>query len=190
MEILLNRWRGTGRIIGFLTGNIIYALYISLLVGFMSTWYYGIIGALLYILGESMGWGKWVGYLTSDTSKPNYDELEGYNFPYIHKTASLVVNEREDYKSYCEVALAIRGFYWWTPLLIFLGFIDLLSWYQVTLNSIILAVGFPIACYIGKEWNFEYKSKYLNMSKGWENQEVVYGFFQFMCLTLSIVWFS
>jgi hypothetical protein len=102
---------------------VIYSLYIGLVVGFLSfDPFYGFIALSLYILGESMGWGKWVGYLTADEAPENYDDLEGYDFPYIHKTANLIVKERKNYKLYCQVALAIRGFYWWTPLYLFFCF--------------------------------------------------------------------
>jgi hypothetical protein len=67
-----------------------------------------------------------------------------------------------------------------------LGYIDLLSWYQVALNSIILAIGFPLACELGKKWKFNYQSKYLMIDTSWEKQEVIYGFIQFLCLSLSI----
>ena len=189
MEIFLNRWRGTGVIftsIPLLTGTLIYSLYFGLLIGFLSTYYYGILISILFILGECFGWGKWVGALTSKDYVKAYDDLEGYNFPYIHYLANFFIKEKEDYLNYCRLALSIRGFIWWTPILILLGFIDLLSWYQVAINSIILAVGFPIGCELSKFWNFEYKSKYLSISGNWEKQEVIYGLLQFICISLSI----
>ena len=45
-----------------------------------------------------------------------------------------------------------------------------------------LSTGFPIAAYLGKNINFEYRSKYFNTSRGWENQELVYGFFHWIAL--------
>ena len=190
MEILLNRWRGTGVIftsIPLLTGTRIYALYLGLIIGYFSTYYYGILMSILFILGECFGWGKWVGYLIDDKPIKNYDDLEGRNFPFIHYIANFFIKEKEDYLNYCRLALSIRGFIWWTPILILLGFIDLLSWYQVAINSIILAVGFPIGCELSKLWNFEYKSKFLSISGNWEKQEVIYGFIQFVCISLSIL---
>ena len=81
LPVLLNRWRGTGdifKIFGFAaTGNILYAVYIALVIGLLSTWYYGLIAGALYILGESMGWGKWVGYLTADNQIENYNDKDG-----------------------------------------------------------------------------------------------------------------
>ena len=63
----------------------------------------------------------------------------------------------------------------------------MLSCYQVAISSIILAVGFPVACELSKYWDFEYKSKFLSISGNWEKQEVIYGLFQFVCITLSIL---
>jgi hypothetical protein len=146
MEILLNRWRGTGIIftsIPLLTGTLIYSLYLGLLIGFLSTYYYGILISILFILGECFGWGKWVGALTSKDYVKAYDDLEGYNFPYIHYLANFFIKEKEDYLNYCRLALSIRGFVWWTPILILFGCIDLINWYQVIINSIILPLAFP-----------------------------------------------
>ena len=201
LPILLNRWRGTGVIITIgkfrLIGNIIYALYIAGIVGCayaltFGGWIsvgYGLLGGILYIAGESFAWGKWVGYLThyEGEGKHDYDNDDGRSFPYIHYIAQSIVKQENDYKTYCEVALAIRGLFWWLPLLVLLGTIDLISWYQVAFSSIFLAVGFPVACYLGTLLKVEYKSKYLNLSQGWENQEVFYGLFHWIGIALVIL---
>ena len=201
LPVLLNRWRGTGAIITIgkfrLIGNIIYALYIAGIVGcayaltfggWIST-VYGLLGGILYIAGESFAWGKWVGWLTNynGVGKPDYNNDDGRSFPYIHYIAQAVVKQENDYTTYCEIALAIRGLFWWLPLLVLLGIIDLISWYQVAFSSIFLAVGFPVACYLGTLLKVEYKSKYLNLSQGWENQEVFYGLFHWIGIALVIL---
>ena len=189
MEILLNRWRGTGVIFWKIKGVQIYALYLGLLIGFLSTYYYGLLTSLLFIIGESFAWGKWVGSLCHPENIT--DEVKnskcGKSFPYIHYMANYIQNQDKDYKLYCQIALAIRGFIWWSPIMILIGYIGLLDWYAVLLNTIILSIGFPIACIIGKNIDISYNSKYLNLSKGWENQEVVYGIIQFVCITLTIL---
>ena len=201
LPVLLNRWRGTGTIVTIgkfrLIGNIIYALYIAGIVGCayaltFGGWIsvgYGLLGGLLYILGESFAWGKWVGHLTDydGVGKPDYDNDDGRSFPYIHYIAQAIVKQENDYTRYCEVALTIRGLFWWLPLLVLLGTIDLISWYQVAFSSIFLAVGFPVACYLGTLLKVEYKSKYLNMSRGWENQELVYGLFHWIGINLALM---
>ena len=189
MEILLNRWRGTGVIFCKIKGVQIYALYLGLLIGFLSTYYYGLLTSLLFLIGESFAWGKWVGSLCHPENIT--DEVKnskcGKSFPYIHYIANYIQNQDKDYKLYCQIALAIRGFIWWSPIMILIGYIGLLDWYAVLLNTIILSIGFPIACIIGKNIDISYNSKYLNLSKGWENQEVVYGIIQFVCITLTIL---
>ena len=66
IESILNRLRGTGDIFYIskfaITGTILYATYMALVVGVLSlNIFYGLTMFGLFILGESMGWGKWVG---------------------------------------------------------------------------------------------------------------------------------
>ena len=186
IESILNRWRGTGEIFKIfsvpITGNILYAVYIALVVALLSTWYYGIVAGGLYMLGESMGWGKWVGSLcdpeSTITLESRYIDDEGTRFPFIHKTANTIVKERENYLGYCQVALAIRGLYWWLPLLTFMAMVGITSYWLAILGSILLGIGFPLACYIGSKLDYNGKFWKINYSKGWENQELVYGLFQ------------
>lgn len=202
-----------------ITGTMIYALYIfglvfilsfienatlpNLIIEFLNSYniylnrvenyfYISLFGTFLFLIGESFAFGKWVGFLVDyeDKHTPEYDSKVGKSFPYIHYMANSIVKEKDNYKLYCQVALAIRGFIWWTPLLLLLGQINALSWYQVIINSIILAIGFPFACYVGRNWTFEYKSKYFFTKQGWENQEIVYGAIQFLCVTFSIILFA
>lgn len=174
--------------IALLTGTRIYAIYIGLLFGFLSTYYYGLLAVILFLIGESFAWGKWDGSLCHPENIT--DEVKnskcGKSFPYIHYMANYIQNQDENYKLYCQIALAIRGFIWWTPLMILLGYLDLLNWVVVILNSFVLAIGFPIACELSHYWNFEYKAKYLSILTNGEKQEVIYGLIQFICLSLSI----
>lgn len=63
LELIFNRWRGTGIIFWKINGNIIYAVYWAILIGIFGTWYWGLLFAGLYVLGESFSWGKWVSYI-------------------------------------------------------------------------------------------------------------------------------
>ena len=106
-----------------ITGNILYAVYIALVIGilyyttiygfididfsifsihivFMLNEYItavivGLITGSLYMLGESMGWGKWVGSLAHPEStislEYRYADDEGTRFPFIHKTANFFI---------------------------------------------------------------------------------------------------
>lgn len=159
MEIILNRWRGTGVIFLNIKGVQIYALYLFILISLLSNFINGLVIAVLFLIGESFSWGKWVGSLCHPENIT--DEVKnnkcGKSFPYIHYMANYIQNQDENYKLYCQIALVIRGFIWWTPLMILLGYLDLLNWLVVILNSFILAIGFPIACELSHYWNFEYK---------------------------------
>ena len=187
MEPLLNRWRGTGLIIGPVAGVHVYALYVAIVVGLVSTWYWGLLAAGMFLMGESFSWGKWVGYLTSENGEVEYDNKTGRSFPYIHYIANGIVDQEMNYRLYCQVALAIRGLVWWLPVLAVLGVAGVFPWWLVLVNGVVAGIGFPVACEIGKRWQYTLQSRWLNMSPGWENQEVVYGVMHFLVFTLSIV---
>ena len=199
LPVLLNRWRGTGAIATIgkfrLIGNIIYALYIAGIVGCayaltFGGWIsvsYGLLAGLLYIAGESFAWGKWVGYLTSEDGALEYDNKTGRSFPYIHYIANSIVDQEMNYRLYCQIALAIRGAIWWLPVLGVMYFANIIPMWLLIVNTIVAGIGFPRACEIGKRWKYAKQSKWLNMSEGWENQEVVYGMIQFVIFTLPIL---
>ena len=146
LEIILNRWRGTGVIYGKITGNMIYAGYWFLLVAFLSEWYFGLIFAGLYVAGESYSWGKWVSYICfPENHEKEYDNKTGRNFPWIHYIANFFVDQEKDYLVYCRLALSIRGLFWFLPMLAFLYFIDLIVLWQLIFGTVILSLGFPVA---------------------------------------------
>lgn len=192
LEPLLNRLRGTGDVFWNITGLQLYALYIFVGIAMLSTWYYGFVAAGLFIAGESFSCGKWVGYLVDyeDKHTPEYDSKVGKSFPYIHYIADAIVKEKEDYKKYCQVALAIRGFFWFAPLLVFLGYIGIMNWLVIPVSLIMLSVGFPFACEIGRDWDYNKKFGVLEFKRGWENQEIVYGFVHFVAITLPLLFMN
>lgn len=208
IEGVLNRWRGTGTIFSIskfrVIGNIIYALYLGLMVGFLSYFlnitifeFSCVVSSLiiwfstiaLYIFGESFAWGKWIGHITDydKLHKPDYDNDDGRSFPYIHYIANAIVNQEKNYTRYCEVALFLRGLVWWSPLYVMFYLLGFISGLETVIISILLGLGFPIAGYIGNRIKIEYKSRFLNLSRGWENQEVVYGVFQGVALWYVIL---
>lgn len=189
LPILLNRYRGTGDMFTItITGTMLYTFYLALLVGFLSTYYYGLLIAILFVAGESYSFGKWVGYLVSDNGAIELDNKAGTKFPFIHQTANFFISQEKNYKRYCQLALSIRGLYWWAPIMIVLAHADLISWYVASLNSIILAVGFPIACELSIYMKLKYvESKWLIINENWHEQELIYGLIQFVCLNLSIL---
>lgn len=194
LEMLFNRWRGTGDIFWKINGNIIYATYWALLVGFISgVWYWGLLFGGLYILGESFAWGKWVGFV-SMSDRENYKPKEdgdyinddGMKFPWIHHISNFFIKQRVDYLNYCRLALVIRGLFWWLLPLSLLLFLDLIVLWQYIFGLVVVSAGFPLAAELSRYVGISFQSKYLNLSTGWENQEVIYGLFHFIGITLML----
>ena len=185
---VFNRLRGIGDVLRVgnfrVTGIMLYALYLMVIVTIISEWYYGLAFVVLFVAGESYAWGKWIGYLVDyeDEHSPEYDSKVGKSFPYIHYVANAIVSERVNYKKYCQVALALRGFVWFAPMYAVLGYAGLINWIEVVVISIVLAVGFPIAAYAGRNWDYNAKFGILEFKRGWENQEIVYGLIQGIAL--------
>ena len=173
MMTLLNRLRGTqglwSKIIGLLLALVVQIAfgnpYVSVAVG------------LGYIIGESFGWGEWVGTLTGDRNFKQLNE-EGKNNG-IQWLASKFIEPSKDWINYCRVALTIRGFYWWLPTLAPLYFVGF-SVESLAIAIILLSVGFPLACELG--YYFRDKVSFekfgLSYSGGWELQEGFYGLMQ------------
>mgnify|MGYP000125485853 CR=1 FL=1 len=190
---ILNRLRGTGdvlRVGGFrVTGIMLYALYLMVVVTMISEWYYGLAFVVLFVAGESYAWGKWIGYLVDyeDEHSPEYASKVGKSFPYIHYVANAIVNERVNYLWYCRVALALRGFVWWYPLYVLFAFAGLIGYTEALVIGVVLGIAFPVACWIGIKIKAEGKIWIVNYSRGWENQELVYGLIQGMCLWYVII---
>lgn len=189
MEILLNRWRGTGKIFSIsifnITGTIIYALYLGLLLGLITQWYVGILVLIGFLIGESFGWGKWVGALCYPETKKDlekeYQDKEGYNFPFIHYLANFITPEKKDFFKYCNLALYFRGMIWGLFLYLALVLFDYISYLEYIIISIIYGIGFPLSCYLSRKKSFNYKNKFISIVGKWESQEVYYGFIHFFC---------
>ena len=188
MEILLNRWRGTGKIFSIsifnITGTIIYALYLGLLFGLLTTWYIGPLTSIGFLIGESFGWGKWVGslcYPETTNLQKEYEDKEGYKFPFIHYIANFIIKEKVSYFKYCNLALYFRGMIWGLFLYLSLVLFNYLSYLEYIIISIIYGIGFPFACYLSRKKSFNYKSKFISIVGKWESQELYYGFIHFIC---------
>ena len=177
MFIILNRLRGTdglwSKIIGLLLALIVQ-------IAFGNT-YVSVAVGLGYIIGESFGWGEWVGTLTGDRNFKQLNE-EGKNNG-IQWLASKVIDPSKDWINYCRVALTIRGFYWWLPTLAPLYFVGF-SVELLTLMILALSIGFPIACELGYYFRDKVSfEKYgLSYIGGWELQEGFYGLMQDLVL--------
>lgn len=188
LEAILNRLRGTGDVLRVgnfsVTGIMLYALYLIIVISLVTEWYYALAFGVLFVAGESYAWGKWIGFLVDYENKhePEYDSKVGKGFPYIHYIADALAPETRNYKLYCQIALAIRGLVWFAPMYALLGYAGLISFIEVVSISVVLAVGFPYACYIGRRWDYAYKFGVLEFKRGWENQEIAYGAIQGIAL--------
>ena len=214
---ILNRLRGTGVIKHFgtlrveeikiwkltipkievevkLVWNHVYGLYLALVFGLlaMNVWA-GLALLVAYLVGESKGWGKWVGALTRWEPKDEkwleeqYLDNEGKTFPFIHQIANYVVPEKIDgtleqklkqYNKYAILATTLRGIYWFLPMTLVAIFTGLISWYFGLISLVFVGLAFPLACWLGRITNINGKIGIINYSRGWENQEIYYGMFQ------------
>lgn len=215
-----NRLRGTGALWEFFkftifskeinvkfVGTHLYALYLGLFVGLLSmNVYAGLLTIVAFILGESKGWGEWVGTLTryEPTTKEqlefNYKDNEGKTFPFVHQIANYFIKEKvvdrqsdfqtdlKQYIRYATLALILRGYVWWLPVYAVMYVYDLINLYEFILLPVILSLAFPLACKLGKLWKYSGTHlKIVNFSRGWENQEIIYGVFQGLILDYIMI---
>ena len=186
MFLILNRLRGTqglwSKIIGLLLALVVQIAfgnpYVSILVG------------LGYIIGESFGWGLWVGCLSVHRENTtNKTEDEGANNGIQWLARKLVPNYLTDgFLNYCRVALTIRGFYWWLPTLAPLYFVGF-SIELLTAMILLLSISFPIACELGYYFRdkISFEKFGLSYRGGWELQEGFYGLMQDIVLVSLIL---
>ena len=223
---ILNRLRGTGVIKHFgtlrveeikiwkliipkievevkLVWNHIYGLYLALVLGLlaMNVWA-GLAVLVAYLVGESKGWGEWVGALTRWETKDEewlqrqYKDNEGVGFPYIHQIANAIVKEQiegtledklKQYHKYATIALTLRGMLWWGLVYGTMAVFGVISGLTALVATVLLGIGFPVACELGKRWDYNKKFGILSFSRGWENQEIVYGLMQGIALWLAVM---
>lgn len=223
---VLNRLRGTGVIKHFgtlrveeikiwkltvpkievevkLVWNHVYGLYLALIIGLlaMNVWA-GLAVLVAYLVGESKGWGEWVGALTRWETKDEewlqrqYKDNEGVGFPYIHQIANAIVKEQiegtleeklKQYHKYATIALTLRGMFWWGLVYGTMAAFGVISVLTAVVATVLLGIGFPVACELGKRWDYNKKFGILHLSRGWENQELVYGLMQGIALWLAVM---
>ncbi len=183
MFLFLNRLRGTqglwSKINGLLLAFIVLAIWGNVWVA--------IAVGLGYIIGESFGWGEWIGTVICYQTEVVTNSEEGKNNG-IMWMASKLIDPAKDRLNYCRVALSILGFYWFAPTLAplyFVGFNPI----ALGIAIFLLSIGFPIACEIGyllkDKVHFE---KYgFSVVGGWEIQETAYGLIQdFVIIGLGV----
>jgi hypothetical protein len=188
MNILLNRWRGTKAINAKL-----YAAVIGLIVG----WYFGVVAgiitAIVFVAGESFGWGEWIGGIISESTRPvpNTPEAreEGARNG-IRWLANKVVSEDVDYAKHIRVALAIRGIYWWVPVMGTIAFFSGAYW--LVAIGVIAGVLFPVAFDLATKYDDKIptiRCKWFHVEGRWEKGEVIYGLFLDVLMAVSVIGF-
>lgn len=231
-----NRLRGTGMLFNIATlknlnkytfnkidqinikfvGNHVYALLMSLLIVVLlyksntveDLIYAGIAAIVFYIVGESKGWGEWVGSLTIQDNKKNwvwlqkqYIDDEGKSFPFIFSIANFFIKEKmhrsenmilgdihldraiDQYIRHATLALILRGMFWWLMAYMPFVMLGIINMYEYISIVLFLGLVFPIACYLGKKTNIKGRLLFFNYSQGWENQELYYGAFNGLVVT-------
>ena len=181
MFTILNRLRGTWSILAkvnaILLGLLFYYItrdwQVSLMVGFG------------YLLGESFGWGEWVGTLTTDREKC-VDNQEGKHNG-IRYIASLYFNPNTEWRDFSYLALALRGAYWWFLVYLPLALWGYIGYTEVIMITIFLAVAFPEVCLLAKDYPLKFKWKFFSVQGAWETQELYYGIIQDIALAF-IIW--
>ena len=163
---ILNRLRG--RYTYFAKLN---ALVVALLIfAFFGNFYLAIICGLGYLVGESKGWGVWVGALVG---------RDGYTSESENRLIETIVGKFIDPKvrwlGYCRACLFLRGLLWWLLVFVPLVFAGI---YGAPLLAVALAVGFPLACELGYCTKFIFTFKKFEVNTAWARQELFYGAMQ------------
>lgn len=184
MMLILNRLRGTeglwSKIIGLLLALVVQIAfdnpYVSIAVG------------LGYIIGESFGWGLWLGSIAERADGYSLylkGEREGANNG-IHWLASHIVEPtKETWLNYCRVAMVIRGFYWYiltlTPLY-FVGVSPYLLLGLIVFLSFGFMLSYELAYYLAPKLNI----KWLDFNSGWTLGEGIVGLTQDIAILVLI----
>ncbi len=186
-------------------GNHLYGLTIATIVGVVGGVLLGLAVFVAYIIGEAKGWGEWVGSLSryepwdKELIELVYRDKEGKTFPFIYHIANFFIKEQiegtleeqcKQYRKHATLALILRGIYWWLPMYLVMAAFGVINWQVAVIAGVGLGLAFPLAAAIGREIEFTrvYDLKFikLSFSRGWENQEIVYGFIQSCVLFYTI----
>jgi hypothetical protein len=189
MMLILNRLRGTNGVWSKAIGLLL-ALVVQIAFG---NPYVSIAVGLGYIIGESFGWGLWVGSIAERADGYSLylkGEREGANNG-IHWLASHIVEPtKETWLNYCRVAMVIRGFYWYvltiTPLY-FVGFSPYLLLGLIVFLSFGFMLSYELAYYLAPKLNI----KWLEFNSGWTLGEGIVGLTQdiaFLVLIGASLW--
>lgn len=185
MMFIFNRLRGTNGVWSKCIGLL---LALVLMIVFHNT-YVALAVGLGYIIGESFGWGLWVGTVSEqrDGAWHLHDEGEGRHNGIEWLASKIIQPTQETWVEYCRVALTIRGFYWAMPTLAPLYFVGFNPYLLITCIAF-LSIGFPLAYdlgyYLRDKVSFDKFG--LSFSGGWELGEGIVGIEQDLVLITLI----
>jgi len=142
-----------------------------------------------YLMGESWGWGEWIGGIIDHGANPQLTNKQGFENG-IHWIANQVFDEEKRYLNYCRFALFLRGIWWWLPaLLSLLVFGAMGVWYWAIIKFIIamvvIGMGFPLSVEISRWWNLR-KDKY-DGNVVWAEAEALYGGLHGLVIALMLI---
>jgi hypothetical protein len=183
VNAILNRWpRGTYSWGPWVAGAIMAGLIFAITMNYLAA------GAffVLYGLGESFGWGKWLATVPFWKDKAYTQEmyLQSKLYPRddgknngVHLFANLISDETKDFKSYAWWALFFRGILWQAPIFVVLAGLGVMSPFVVPFAIGILAIAFPVL------YSMAYK---LFGDKYWTMGELLYGLVQGLVMAAAL----
>ncbi len=178
--ILMNRVRGSGehtiaeywgfptKHSGSLPASLIFSVvcttaYAQMYSGWKTISFLFLCCAAFYKLGETFGWGKWIGQIDGGIPNPSSDEGKSTG---IHYVANFIFDETKYTRAYATVALFLRGILWFAlaycPLAA-IGFIPFADYCMLVLVS---GACFPLSFWVSRIWKSDYY---------WERGETIYG---------------
>jgi len=131
---------------------------------------------IMYIIGESWGWGKWIGGIIDKGAHPDYNDPEGTENG-IHWITEPIFPQEKNYYNYCLFALMLRGIWWWFPIFIPFVIFNAMEGSIAGTSIILLGLTFPLSFVIARIVYEKFKLK----GGGdfiWEIGEFIYGGFQ------------
>lgn len=186
MFTILNRLRGTNGVWSKFNGLLISYILLSV----FNNHYVALSVGILYVIGESFGWGDWVGTVSERSHK--YMPVpynEGIN-NYIQWLATKIIDPSKDWLNHCRVALIIRGFYWYVPILFLLFFVGI-SPYLLVISMLFLSISFWLSYELGYllKDKISFERFGLSFKGGWELGEAFVGCSQDIILILFLIYY-
>ena len=189
---ILNRLRGGGfrKDIDlpwvWINGLVLYVLFFSI----DKNIYYSIAILILYVLGESYGWGVWAGAMGYDEPAKELmmnGSQEEARHTGIRQIADFLIGPKKYGWFNAALALAIRGFYWFAPLLLIVFFRGHIGVSTLVAALFILSFGFPLSFTFARMSSMYGGINRSEFKTAWEQGEVWYGAMQDLVLLLIVL---